>query len=326
MSIKSLLFSIFCVLASASSYAYDFEYGGIYYNITDATNRTVEVTEGTTSYTGQVNVPPNVSNGSTGIVYSVTKIGSNAFLNSKITSVTLPSTLKTIGLSAFQECSSITSITIPNLVTTIEVQAFHNCDGLTSITIPNSMTTIQAHVFYGCDGLTSITIPASVTTIGEFAFAECKGLTSLTISSSATTIDQYAFEHCPSLAHIYSLSETPPACRDGVFSSSTTTSATLHVPSGTRSAYSVANIWKDFTNIVENSTSGIEAAGGGGIGARIAGGKLLLQADTHPQVRVYALSGKLVLQGVGNGLDVSALASGIYIVDADGERSKVVKE
>ncbi|MGN1319267.1 MAG: leucine-rich repeat domain-containing protein, partial [Lachnospirales bacterium] len=48
-------------------------------------------------------------------------------------------------------CSNLTSITIPSSVTSIGGWAFENCSSLTSITIPNSVTSIGIWAFNGCD-------------------------------------------------------------------------------------------------------------------------------------------------------------------------------
>jgi len=77
--------------------------------------------------------------------------------------------------------AKITSVTIPNSVTSIGDYAFAHCIGLASITIPDSVTSIGKNGFSDCTGLSSITIPGSVTSIGEWAFAGCTGLASITI-------------------------------------------------------------------------------------------------------------------------------------------------
>lgn len=68
-----------------------------------------------------------------------------------------PSSVTSIGFSAFFRCSGLTSVTIPDLVTSIGEQVFSGCVDLTSIIIPASVTSIGYNAFYGCHGLTSVT-------------------------------------------------------------------------------------------------------------------------------------------------------------------------
>ena len=134
---------------------------------------------------------------------SVTSIGYYAFQDcSGLTSITIPNSVTSIGYSAFSGCSGLTSVTIPNSVTSIGESAFYGCSGLTSVTIPNSVTSIGGSAFYGCSGLTSITIPNSVTSIGGSAFYGCSGLTSITIPNSVTSIDSRTFYNCSNLESV----------------------------------------------------------------------------------------------------------------------------
>ena len=58
-----------------------------------------------------------------------------------------------IGVSAFTSSSTlwkITSITIPNSITSIGEKAFYKCTMLTNITIPNSVISMGHDVFCGC--------------------------------------------------------------------------------------------------------------------------------------------------------------------------------
>ncbi len=91
--------------------------------------------------------------------------------------VTIPSTVKSIGERAFEECTDIIGITIPKSVTFIGRYAFEECSGLTKITIPDSVTTIGKQAFNGCTSLKSATISSSVRTIGLEAFEDCDELT-----------------------------------------------------------------------------------------------------------------------------------------------------
>ena len=56
----------------------------------------------------------------------------------------------------FSGCSRLTSVIIPNSVKSIGDRAFWSCTGLTSVTIPNSVTSIGEVAFYNCSGLTDI--------------------------------------------------------------------------------------------------------------------------------------------------------------------------
>ncbi|MBO7240507.1 MAG: leucine-rich repeat domain-containing protein [Bacteroidaceae bacterium] len=193
------LFTTLLLLCAAVATAHDFEVNGIYYNITDATKKTVAVTYKGISYsyyneyTGSVVIPESVTYNAT--TYSVTSIGYEAFRNCYgLTSITIPNSVTSIGNWAFHDCSGLTSVVIGNSVTSIGYEAFRNCSGLTSVTIPNSVTSIGNNAFAYCSGLTSIEIGNSVTSIGEDAFYNCSGLTSVTIGNSVTSIGLGAFE------------------------------------------------------------------------------------------------------------------------------------
>ncbi len=198
---------------------------------------TAEVTNGR-SCRGNVTIYRDVDILSTNELFIVTSIGSSAFRNSGITSITLPNTLTHIGFQAFSGCTSLTGIVIPNSVTTIGDYAFQTCWGLTSLSIPSSVKTIGGAAFTGCSGLKKFTveernayycatdghlfnktktelhsavlpidgtytIPNSVTKIGERAFYRCSRLTNITIPNSLTAIGDYAFYGCSGLKEVY---------------------------------------------------------------------------------------------------------------------------
>ena len=68
---------------------------------------------------------------------------------------------KIIYYSAFSNCSGLTSITLPSSLTSIGSQAFRNCSGLTEVDLSNctSLTSIEIYAFNGCNGLERIVFP-----------------------------------------------------------------------------------------------------------------------------------------------------------------------
>ncbi|MBO7301672.1 MAG: leucine-rich repeat domain-containing protein, partial [Bacteroidaceae bacterium] len=186
------LFTALLLLCTTVATAHDFEYDFIYYNITDESNKTVEVTYRESSYsaysneyTGNVVIPERVAYN--GYTYSVTSIGERAFSDcSKLTSVVIGNSVTSIEDYAFYKCSGLTSVVIGNCVTSIGWCAFSGCSGLTSIEIPNSVTSIGSSAFEGCSGLKSIVIPNSVTSIRGLAFYKCYSLKTVINFSSLT--------------------------------------------------------------------------------------------------------------------------------------------
>ena len=144
---------------------------------------------------GDVEIPETLDN------HPVVTIGGGAFRStSNITSVTIPSSVTTIGGNAFWSCS-LTSVDIPSSVTTIGEHAFQS-SGLTSVAIPSSVTSIGERAFDSCHSLTSIEILPGVTTIGAYAFNCCETCTSVTLPSTVTTIGYDAFNSLPSASSV----------------------------------------------------------------------------------------------------------------------------
>ena len=161
-----------------------------------------------------------------------------------------------IEADAFSGCSGFTgSLTLPSSVTTIGPSAFRGCSGFTgSLTIPNSVTTIGSYAFDGCSGFTgSLTLPSSVTTIGNDAFRGCSGFTgSLTLPSSVTDIYNGAFYGCSGLTEIWSKSTSAPWVQNSNVFYEVDKTIPVHVPCGSTSNYQYASNWSAFTNYVEN--------------------------------------------------------------------------
>ncbi len=127
-----LLLAAICCMMGANAQQFT-DANGIKYNVTSS--NTVEViAREYAGYSGAIVIPATVTNGDA--TYNVTGIDDNAFFYCfELTSITIPSSVKSIGEYAFSNCKNLTSIILPNGLTSIGNWAFSECTGLESITV-----------------------------------------------------------------------------------------------------------------------------------------------------------------------------------------------
>lgn len=212
--ISTLLFAVLAsvCMVNAASYS-NIKIGNLYYNLNDdygywENNQyyqdyyRAEVTSNPNKYSGKVVVPDSVTY--QGQKYAVKSIGSSAFQDcSNLTMVELPVGITIINSNAFRNCGSLLSVNIPEGVTRIGGSAFYYCTSLSAIDFPNSLTNIDGSAFYNCDNLLSIVIPDNVTNIEGHAFYDCDKLSSVTIGKGVTSIGSSAFYSCDALKAVY---------------------------------------------------------------------------------------------------------------------------
>ena len=97
------------------------------------------------------------------------------------TTLVIPETVTTIGISAFMKSVHLQSVRLPDSLQKAEPYAFAYCSGLTDVNIPEGLSCISYQMFLECTGLTSVTIPSSVEKVDNMAFAYCTGLSTVTI-------------------------------------------------------------------------------------------------------------------------------------------------
>ncbi len=126
-------------------------------------------------------------------------IPNNAFYQSKITSIDIPSSVVSIGVSAFESCTSLAGdLILPNGLQSIGSKAFYSCSKLIgNLIIPDNVTSIGSEAFYRCSKFTSLTLGKGITTIPSRCFFYCEGFSgNLIIPDQVTEIEQEAFCHC----------------------------------------------------------------------------------------------------------------------------------
>ena len=126
----------------------------------------------------------------------VIAIADGAFFETPIVSVTIPSSVKTIGQAAFKYCDKLKNVTIEEGVQSIGWMAFMGCESLTSIVIPDSVTTMEDSVFSVCTNLSNVTLSNNLTALRGTTFSTCKSLTKITIPNSVKLIEEWTFVSC----------------------------------------------------------------------------------------------------------------------------------
>jgi hypothetical protein len=229
---------------------------------------------GAVTITGYTGVGGAVTIPGTIVGDPVTTIGFEAFADSNLTGVTIPTSVTSIESLAFTDCFYLPSITIPGSVTSIGPGAFDACTAMTAIavdpsnatfssdgvalfdkaqtqlleypggrvgsyTIPSGVTTIGSSAFADCHFLTAVTIPTSVTTISGDAFESCFELGTVSIPSSVTSIGPTAFIGCLSMTAIIVDPSNPDYSSDGVALFDEAKTQLLVCPAGAAGSYTI---------------------------------------------------------------------------------------
>jgi len=230
---KTFILFLLSAVYSVHAFAY-FEYNGIYY--WESSETTVKVTyklgaapfsgERNHYYSGDIVIPETVYDGEK--AYTVTGVGDHAFAytenvtsvvlpesiehieyfafrSSALTSVNIPSSVKTLGNSAFQQCANLYLISLPEALESIGSYCFFDCAilKLSNGVLSSALKSIGVYAFYGCKELEQIVIPEGITSIGELTFSGCSKLTSVSLPGTLKSIGEQAFVFCTDLTEIF---------------------------------------------------------------------------------------------------------------------------
>lgn len=124
----------------------------------------------------------------------VTKLGAYSFSmmpDGNTLSVTLPSSLITIGNYAFMGTHGLYAITIPDNVNYIGEAAFSDCTNLGTVSINAAGSVLQSigTAAFEHTAISSISLPDSLTTIGSRAFNGCEQLDSVSIGVNGSMLN-----------------------------------------------------------------------------------------------------------------------------------------
>ena len=176
-----------------------------------------------------------------GSLRRVIRIWNYAFSqNYNVSYISLPNTITMIPVNAFPS-SKLESIDLPNSIKSIGYQAFLGCWDLKSLVLPDSLERIGGSSFLHC-GIESVVIPNRVTSIGARAFSSCWRLSHVTIPSGVKKIGKDAFDGCSGLTYIKCLATEPPEISWIMRPSD----IPIYVPAESVEKYKAAEGWKDY--------------------------------------------------------------------------------
>lgn len=240
--------------------------------------------------------PEGKTAGSYEIPSSVTTIGYSAFEgNIHLEVMDIPSTVTEIKSGAFENCSGLSQINLPNSISEIDEGTFSGCTSLKQINIPNSVMTIGDFAFQGCEGLKSITLPNTLQSIKYYSFYNCTALEHFTIPSSIKYLDSNIFTGCSSLSSITYLASVPKELYSWTFEPEIYENVTLNYLNSARMKIEVTEPWCNFVNRVGRDADFIDAISE-------------VHSASSESTAVYDLNGVKV----GNSVD--GLPHGVYII------------
>lgn len=171
-------------------------------------------------------------------------IGHQAFwCTYKIGDVVLPEGLVSLGEYAFYQ-SGLTSVTFPSTLKSISYGCFQYCNQITSLKFPATLTSIGSYAFYNCRGLKEIEFNEGLISIGEYAFGYCDNLNSVTLPSSLQMANYYSFYYCNNLMQVTSKSIVPPYTNNGNITGRS--GLDLYVPLLSVNVYKQTSGWDQF--------------------------------------------------------------------------------
>ncbi len=170
---KKLFFALACTLISSIAFAHDFSTvtndGKIFFfNVVNSKESQVEVTyEGSitspvaSQYIGELTIPRTVRYNNK--VYTVTGIGSKAFYNAtRLTSVTFPSEINTIGNFAFEKCVNLKRVVFSGRISKLGEGIFFGYTSISNVSLGSDWVAVNLKMFMWSDRLEEIYIPAKV--------------------------------------------------------------------------------------------------------------------------------------------------------------------
>ena len=209
MKLKTILLSAIFLLLFASTSVYAETYENLYYQIYD---EGLTITGVARTDITEIEIPRTING------MPVVAIGTSAFSNAdQLTSLTIPDTVTSIGVNAFNRSGNLRNIYISSLenwcsmINSYEQAPFHYASSVADnnsgnlylngklieeLIIPEGVTQINQYAFWGCTSIKKVVLPEGFTHINGNAFAFCKSITDIVIPKSLSYVGIQSFYFC----------------------------------------------------------------------------------------------------------------------------------
>ena len=216
---------------------------------------------------------------------SLQTIGNSAFSRTRLQKVDLSglTELQSIGGSAFSGCPELSEISFPASLEQVSDYAFSSCDKLTTLDLSNTqLQKISEYAFSWCYNLESVKLPNTLETIGKYAFDGCNKLDgTLELGSAIKTIDDYSFS-TTKISIIRIDATVPPTLSSKAMPE---TWVATYVPKGYANVYKNAAVWGDLPVIDDEVSATVTVSKEGNLAIDIIDQTGLAQATiTHLKV------------------------------------------
>lgn len=130
-------------------------------------------------------------------------IGQFAFYKSALEEIHFPSTLKTLGKHAFEDCIHLVKADLGRTtLTQVSAAAFWGT-GLKELLLPETLRQIDAQAFLDTEALRTIVLPEATVSIGTEAFRN-SGVEDVQLPNGLRLLGERAFYHCTRLKRVHS--------------------------------------------------------------------------------------------------------------------------
>ena len=210
----------------------------------------------------------------------ITTINKRAFYNCKLTTLTVPSTVTSVGENVFSgnplksvvwkpvncsvytgsyapfnnSMSQLTDFTFGDQVETVPSYLCNGMSKVEEISLPATVTSVGTYAFAACTSLKKLEFPKGIKTLATSVLEGCSALEEVIIPSTVTTINQDAFYNCSNLQAIHNYAIEPQTITERTVNNVNKQTCILYVPIDYIDLYKAKAVWCNFLNIIGVAT------------------------------------------------------------------------